>query len=335
MEQFLQTEPWARFQESLGKVVHRAAQPEYRFVAVEEKTALGRYLYVPYGPVASGPEGFDAALAALTALARSRGAAYVRIEPVSAGISADAAEQLLAGRGLVRAPKNLQPDLTWLIDIARDPDAVLADMRSSNRNIHRNIHKKGVSFSVSRDPADIGILLGFLHETAARTGFRPQPDSYLRQAAQTLMPLGAASLHLAWLDGQPIAAALAYDSSDTRTYAHAAASFEHRRLNAGVPLLVNLILDAAAAGLQTVDLWGIAPDDDPEHEWAGFTKFKKSFGGRAAAYPGTWDLPVNRAAYRAYRLARAGAGFAVRAKGRLRDLAGRVRKAARRSPDAD
>ena len=330
MEQFLQTEPWAQFQESLGKVVHRVREEDFRYVAVEEKTALGRFLYVPYGPVASAPGGLDAALASLRALARSRRAAYVRVEPVDAGVPAGQAQALLGGRGLIRAPKNLQPDLTWLIDVSREPEAVLADMRSSNRNLHRNIHKKGVTFSISRDPEDIFILLGFLHETAARTGFRPQPDSYLRQAAATLMPLGAAQLHLAHLDGTPIAAALAYDSADTRTYAHAAADFEHRKLSAGVPLLVNLILDAGERGLTTVDLWGIAPEGDSGHEWAGFTKFKKSFGGREAAYPGTWDMPVNRAAYRAYRLARAGAERTGGLRGRIRGALGRARALVRR-----
>ena len=30
----------------------------------------------------------------------------------------------------------------------------------------------------------------------------------------------------------------------------------------------------------------------------------KSFGGREVAYPGTWDLPVNKLRYGAYQLAR-------------------------------
>ena len=45
-----------------------------------------------------------------------------------------------------------------------------------------------------------------------------------------LMPAGAASLYIAKLAGEngestPIAAAFVYDSDDTLTYAHAAASF--------------------------------------------------------------------------------------------------------------
>jgi lipid II:glycine glycyltransferase (peptidoglycan interpeptide bridge formation enzyme) len=148
------------------------------------------------------------------------------------------------------------------------------------------------------------VLLDFLHMTAARNGFKPQSDDYLSSVARSLMPAGACTLFIAELKGEPIAAALAYDSADTRTYAHAALDDTHRKLSAGIPLLVTLMADAKDKGLKHVDLWGVAPDDEPDHKWAGFTAFKKSFGGREIAYPGTWDLPVNKFRYGAYQVAR-------------------------------
>ena len=68
-------------------------------------------------------------------------------------------------------------------------------------------------------------------------------------------------------------------------------------------MVTNFILDAKRKGLKYVDLFGIAPEDQPDHEWAGFTKFKKSFGGESVEYPGTWDVPVSSLGYRAYTLA--------------------------------
>ena len=44
--------------------------------------------------------------------------------------------------------------------------------------------------------------------------------------------------------------------------------------------------DAKEKGLKHVDLWGVAPEDQPDHKWAGFTAFKKSFGGREDRLPG-------------------------------------------------
>lgn len=303
MDYFLQTPAWADVQASLGRTVHQQSGPGWSFLAVEEKNPAGKVLYSPYGPVASSAEALDAALAALVATARSCGAVFVRIEPVAAGLAMPAAADL-SRRGLQPAPVNQQPELSWIVDLDGDFKDVLAAMKPVNRNLYRNIHKKGVTFRTSQDPEDISILLDFLHMTARRNGFKPQSDEYLTQVAASLMPAGAATMFIAELHGEPIAAALAYDSADTRTYAHAALDDEHRKLSAGIPLLVTLMADAKDRGLKHVDLWGVAPADQPDHKWAGFTAFKKSFGGHEVAYPGTWDLPVKKLRYNAYQLAR-------------------------------
>lgn len=318
MDYFLQGPQWADFQRALGRTVHEQAGPGWSFLAVEESNPAGKLLYAPYGPVAETLAAFDAALAALTELARSCGAVFVRIEPVSAGFGAPDADAVLRSRGLRPAPANQQPELSWIVDLDRDFKDVLADMKPVNRNLYRNIHKKGVTFRSSQDPAEVAVLLEFLHLTAARNGFKPQSDEYLGQVARSLMPAGAATLFMAELEGTPIAAALAYDSADTRTYAHAALDDTHRKLSAGIPLLVTLIADAKEKGLKHVDLWGVAPADQPDHKWAGFTAFKKSFGGREIAYPGTWDLPVRKLRYGAYQLARKGAQAARKLTKELR-----------------
>lgn len=318
MDYFLQGPAWADFQRALGRTVHEQAGPGWRFLAVEESNPAGKLLYAPYGPVAESLAAFDAALAALTDLARGCGAVFVRVEPVSAGFGAADAGAVLRRRGLVPAPANQQPELSWIVDLDRDFKDVLADMKPVNRNLYRNIHKKDVTFRTSQDPEDIRVLLNFLHLTAARNGFKPQSDEYLSQVARSLMPAGAATLFIAVRHGGPIAAALAYDSADTRTYAHAALDDSHRKLSAGIPLLVTLMADAKEKGLKYVDLWGVAPADQPEHKWAGFTAFKKSFGGREIAYPGTWDLPVKKLRYGAYQLARHAAQAARQLLGRLR-----------------
>lgn len=304
MEYFLQTEAWADFQRSLGRRVHQRSGRGWSFLAIEEKNPAGKVLYAPYGPVAETVAAFDDALAALVEVARSCHAVFVRIEPVTAGLDLATAADALKSRGLQPAPVNQQPELSWIVDVDRDFKDVLADMKPVNRNLYRNIHKKGVTFRSTQDPEDIRILLNFLHMTARRNGFKPQSDEYLTQVAESMMPAKAATLFVAELHGGPIAAALAYDSADTRTYAHAALDDTHRKLSAGIPLLVTLMADAREKGLKHVDLWGVAPANEPDHKWAGFSAFKKSFGGREIAYPGTWDLPVNKPRYAAYQAAR-------------------------------
>lgn len=280
--------------------------PGFSYLAILESNAVGRYLYCPYGPVVEDHYALKPAFESLRQLAAEEHAHFIRLEPVTATTDAGVrtVDASLRRAGCVPAPRDIQPRRSWLVDLRADDDELLAQMKSTNRNLHRNIHKKAVSFTTSSDPADIGILLGFLHQTAAQSRFKPQDDDYLRAAAKSLMPGGHATLYVAHLHDAPIGAALVYDSADTRTYAHAALDSTYRKLSAGIPMVVRMILDAKAKGLTTFDMWGVAPDDEPDHPWAGFSYFKKSFGGAAIEYPGTWDLPVNRAAYGAYTLAR-------------------------------
>ena len=329
MANILQSNAWAGFQRNLGHKVFQASGDGWRYLAILEGGRTGRYLYCPYGPEARTPQAFEAALDDLARTARSERCWFVRVEPVDAAVTdgLETPEASLRRRGLRPAPRQVQPGHTQVIDLTQDEDAILKDMKSTNRNLHRNIAKKGVTFTTSADPEDVDVLLGFLEATAERKDFARQQDAYLREAARSLMPVGAAALYVARLDGEPIGASLVYDSDDTRTYAHAAMDFEHRRLSAGIPLVVRMVLDAKQKGLSRFDLFGTAPEDaGPDHAWHGFTKFKKSFGGRPESYPGTWDLPLSRGTYAAYTGVRAAREAAVSARKSLPGLTGRLRE---------
>ena len=303
MANILQSPQWAEFQESIGHRVVQASGDGWRYLATVEGGRTGRYLYCPYGPEADSPLAFDRALQDLVREAQEHRCWFVRVEPANARFvdGRETQEASLRRRGMKVAPRQVQPSHTQIIDLGKDQKDLLKDMKSTNRNLYRNIHKKGVTVQRSSTPEGVEHLLRFLDETAKRNGFNRQQDDYLRSVARSLMPAGAATLYLAVLEAQPIAAALAYDSSDTRTYAHAAMDQEHRKLSAGIPLVVTMILDAKEKGLTRFDLFGTAPEGaGPEHEWYGFTSFKKSFGGEPLALPGTWDLPVSAMGYAAY-----------------------------------
>lgn len=307
MTNILQSDIWAQFQEANGHKVFKGQGDGWHYLAILEGGKTGRYLYTPYGPEANNSAAFDEAIADLKRVASENKCWFVRVEPTQSDIWGNqSGEAFLAARGFKLSPRQIQPAHTQMIDLTQSEDDLIKGMSSSNRNLHRNIHKKGVTFEKSQDPADIKILLKYLDETATRLGFNRQQDDYLAKVAEVLMPAGAATLFIAKVDGEPIGASLNYDSDDTRIYAHTATSFEHRKLKVGTPLLSYIMLDAKEQGLQQLDLFGIAPTDDPEHEWAGFTQFKKSFGGTSIAYPGTWDLPVSTPGYKAYQGIRAG-----------------------------
>jgi lipid II:glycine glycyltransferase (peptidoglycan interpeptide bridge formation enzyme) len=52
-----------------------------------------------------------------------------------------------------------------------------------------------------------------------------------------------------------------------------------------------LIKVTNAAPANGADVGLRAPTDDPDHKRAGYTRFKRSFGGQVKEHAGIWDLP--------------------------------------------
>ncbi len=298
---FLQTTAWGEFQKQIGNQLFTDQGSGWQYHAYREKGRFNTRLYAPYGPVASDGDSLSAALASLERQAAASGCDFVRVEPT--GSDTTETRALLSSLGYRRADR-LQPEDTWRLDLSVGTEALLAGMRATNRNLHRNFAKKGLSVRQSHDPGEISILVDLLGGVARHNAITPHSRSYFETQARTLMPSGDASLFIVDAAGAPVAAAFVYETSSTRYYAHAAANYEHRKLAPGTILVSSMIMDAAELGKSTFDFMGIAPNDDPNHPWAGFTEFKKTFGGYPVHYAGTWEKPLKRLHYAAFQLAK-------------------------------
>lgn len=297
MSSFLQSNAWKLFQEALGRTTYTDNGDDWSYLAIKEAGTRNTRLYTPYGPNCTDIETFDAAIDSLKRTATKENITFLRVDPPQV-----ITKRQLLDRGFRAVTyQQLQPAHTQIIDLSQSKEDILAQMSQNSRNITRNYHKKRVTIRTSYDPTEITVLTSLLSRIASRNHITTHSDDYFQVQADTLMPRKAAVLYIAEYEDAPIAAALVYDSTDTRTYAHAAADDTYRKLSAGTALVGQMILDAKDAGLSYFDLYGITDSDDPKHPWAGFTKFKKSFGGTPVERPGTWDLPLRPLQYGVYR----------------------------------
>lgn len=297
MSHFLQSEAWARVQRALGRESVEDAGDGWRYRAYLERGRMNSRLYCPYGPEVDSPEALVAAVDSLKRHGKRLGAAFLRIEPTGSTTA-----QQLESLGFVKAARK-QPEHTQRIDVDRPFDAVLAEMSASQRNLHRNYAKKGLTVRQSHDAADVEHLVRLLGEVSDRTGEMMHEGDYLRMQARELMPTNDASMYLVELEGEVIAASLIYDDAERRYYAHAAANTEHRKLSPGVVLVSQMIADAAEGPQREFDLYGVVPPEQTEHSWSGFSKFKRSFGGQQYDFLGTWELTLKPFSMALYRLA--------------------------------
>lgn len=336
----MQSRSWMAVQQALGdEVVHEGGEG-WRWAGVHHRARGISYLYLPYGPALEDPARLGDALDAIRKSGRSLNVDFVRVEPdlvvaatamaapaaepeetagkvqdpavAGASVTADgglaavaaATEAALAARGAVRV-RSIQPRHTLVLDLRRSEEELRGEMLSGRRRSINAATRKGISIRRTREPADAEEFIRLIHRTGERNRFDPHADAYYRTVCTTLFGLGAASLYLAEVEGESVAGVIAFESATTGYYAHTADDPERsRQIVAAAPLAWQIVRDCRAEGRSAFDFWGVIPDDSADHPWAGFSKFKKTFGGTMITRPGTFDLPLRPLRYRAYQAAR-------------------------------
>jgi lipid II:glycine glycyltransferase (peptidoglycan interpeptide bridge formation enzyme) len=243
---------------------------------------------------------------------------FLRFEP----LSMDPSAQLRSARGdeervsgMTRYVKtaNVQPSQTLILDLKKEPEKLLAAMHEKTRYNIRLAEKKGVRvYAASGKEDSFEIFWDLLQETTERDAFRSHDKTYYRTMLETLAGDPAANgktrpvakLAFAEHDGRVLAANLMIYFGKTVTYLHGASSRVQREVMAPYLLHWQLIREARSWGYDAYDFWGVAPENEPDHPWAGITRFKRGFGGTYVEYPGAFDLPISRFWYTLYTLAR-------------------------------
>jgi len=296
-------------------------------------TSLGRsVLYVPHGPVwdwhdPAGDAALEGLLKAIRETGRREHGIVAKVDPRAAMpegeagseagteasteasteatiLSADLIQAALECRGLRPARVDLQARTTRLLDLRPGPDALLASFDKDTRNLVRRSAREGVTAHCVRDAdhAAYGTFAGLLAATSARGGFHSRSIEAFERLADVFAPSGDAYLVVAELAGRPIAGCLALVTGRRAFYLYAASLREESLRHANAPYLALWTLCQAlvADGVEWLDLWGVAEADDPtaDPEWAGFSLFKRGFGGVRLVHPRAMDMVISPSWYR-------------------------------------
>jgi len=316
---FLASGVWREFQEAAGKNVFHIGEDGFSASIIEHSLPLiGKYLYVPRGPVieirnpsASRRTEIRKSIDELVLLAKKNKAGWVRIEPATEeGLDFLKESTDLPVR---KAPHDMQPKEVFIVDISESEEELLSSMKPKTRYNIRLAEKKGVEVSVvDNRSADAGMSLDefirLVGITAKRDGIVSHPDGYYRRMLATIPPENL-KLYAARYDGKIIAANLVAFFGDTATYLHGASDNENRNLMAPYLLQWTQMKDAKNAGFGKYDFGGIKGKKGEKSEkgslgdWAGITRFKTGFSlkTKAAVFPGSYDIVVDRRRYFAYR----------------------------------
>jgi len=306
---FMQSSWWAMFRSAVGY--------EYFAVTVkDEDTIVGGALvakwsysprscfyYMQDGPVLPSDESSASEVyaAILRSVEQHRRAeeetvSHLRIEPRWQCLpSFVRGFQSLAFRDTYTEPRN-----TLCIDLRPSEAEILAQMRPKGRYNSRVAQRHNVA--VVEDNSDQGLVdfVRIQRRTATRQGISTKPPSYFRNLVSVLSPVHKVSIFFAEYQGRRLAAALVVYFGRRATYFFGGSLALYRRVMAPYLLHFEIMRRAKALGCEWYDLWGIAPENEPDHPWQNISAFKRKFGGRELRLVPTLDYIYDPAAYDRY-----------------------------------
>lgn len=293
---FMQSSAWAAFKRAEGFDTHRYGLFDddgglwggALLLSWPAEEGEG-FVVCPEGPVLPwyDTERARAGLRSLLAVVRdhvsTRGGLGLRIEP---HLPAPAPSLL---RGWSRAPVDLTPEHTVMIDLTRDDDTLLAAMHPKFRYNLRLAQRRGVTIVRSTDLADMRRFHTIFEDTAGRQGFFGEPYGFFLNLGATLFPRDRACLYFARAQDRDLAAILVVTFGRRATYLYGGSLAADRGLMPNHLLQWTALRDARAAGCREYDLYGYDPFGRPDHLFAGISRFKRQFGADNWSRMGAYD----------------------------------------------
>jgi len=205
----------------------------------------------------------------------------------------------VTGSAVRKAPTDILPPDTIIIDLNREESQILAEMKPKTRYNTRLSFRRGVNVRHGK-ASDLDIWMKLYEQTARRNEIVYHDRRFFE--ALLVQRCHDATVHLLIAEKQsiPLAAMFLSISADRATYLYGASSDEGRSLMAPYALQWTAIKESKQHSCHSYDLFGIAPGPNPEHTLYGLYRFKAGFGGEMIHRQGSWDYPYDSRSYGYY-----------------------------------
>ena len=304
---FLQSEDWLRFQEAARREVVRMTDDGFTIAGIVHSLPIaGKYLYTPRFPW-SGIPNTKYQIPKLLALARGHGCGWVRMEPENEEVKNEILRFAQDEKTkILKAPHDMQPRETFVVDISKSEAELLTEMKSKTRYNIRLAEKKGVRVFRMTDEKYRKMFVDLVTRTADRKGIMPHPRDYYETMLATL-PGDVATLFVAEHEGDILGINLVIFFGDTAIYLHGGSADVKREYMAPFLLQWEAIREAKCRGCIRYDFGGVRAGQESRgpgsDSWAGITRFKVGFSPMTVptVFPGCYDVVLSPVRYFLYR----------------------------------
>jgi lipid II:glycine glycyltransferase (peptidoglycan interpeptide bridge formation enzyme) len=265
--------------------------------------------YIPHGPqVDVDPEDREFFL---NTLARDLieflplGTFFVRFDLLWGEEGIDNFPQPMKFHGISKAPMDIQPPDTVIINLRPSEEEILSSMHKKTRYNIKLAEKKGVEILWGTEK-DLDDWYGLYKTTAERDKIVIHSLKYYKRVLALATDLkGAPEIRivLAKHEEDLIAGIIVIMYGKKATYLYGASSNVKRNMMPAYALQWEAMKKAKEHGCEEYDMFGIPPANDPEHPMYGLYRFKTGFGGEIHHRLGAWDYKYSNLVYPLYRLA--------------------------------
>ncbi|MBI3242986.1 MAG: peptidoglycan bridge formation glycyltransferase FemA/FemB family protein [Chloroflexi bacterium] len=307
----LQAWQWGEFKSRYGWSARRllwenADQPVAAAQILKRTVGPFSILYIPKGPCLdwSNTELATAVLADLESLARRERAIFIKIDPEIKLNTQDPRLKTQDPPRFFPSASQVQFKNTVWLDLTRPEDDILASFKQKTRYNIRLAERKGVAVKTPPpDDAPLDLLYRLYAETSVRDGFVIRHKNYYRDAWGGFIQSGHAQPFIAEVDGQAVAAIIAFHFARRALYMYGMSSGQHREKMPNHLLQWAAIQWAKAQGCAIYDFWGAPDVFDESDSMFGVWKFKEGFSGDVIRTPGALDYAPSPLLYRLYTIA--------------------------------
>jgi lipid II:glycine glycyltransferase (peptidoglycan interpeptide bridge formation enzyme) len=218
-------------------------------------------------------------------------------------------------RAIRKAPTDIQPPDTVIIDVRQTDQVLFERMRPKTRYNIRLALRNGLQ--ITEDDAE---TLDEWHSLYQRTCERQQIICEELSYFQNLFAVAGRHRHVphantpsirlinARYNGFLVAGLIYAMFRQHAYYLYGASAREHGNLMAPYGVQWRAMLAARGDGCHTYDMFGVPPTSNPAHPMHGLYRFKTGFGGEIRHFRGCWDYPVDIGKYNASAHLAAGFG---------------------------
>lgn len=298
---FLQSPSWGKVNELTGCKVVFQEDAESWCLMIVKNAKRGRYLEIPGGPLVDwkNTDAVNAVFERIKTTAKQEKCVFVRLRPQLR--MSEENVKLLESQGCQKAPMHLHAEHTVIIDLTRSEEELLADMRRQTRYEVRKADKLGVIVEWGTDKELFEEFHQVQLDTAARQHFVPPDLKMLLAEREGFLGNhdnpGIRIYTAKTADGQVICYGLIIIDGAEAEYFEAASTELGRKFPGTYALLWRAMRDLKVMDVKRFNLWGIAPEGQPHHRYAGVTTFKKGFGGEVVEFVPAQDIILNKLRY--------------------------------------